>query len=179
MTASFCAPMFFALCEEGRYPVLLTYGPYAKGLAFQDGYPDAWETMAREHPDVAAGSTNLYQNWEVVDPEKWVPHGYACVRVDSRGCGRSPGYVDPFSPRETRDFDGVHRLGRRAAVEQRQGRPQRDFVLRDQSVAGRLAAASASGSDVRLGRRCGVVPRHFASRRHLFAPSGRTGTTCR
>src|ERR1700676_4315942 len=89
---------------EGRYPVLLTYGPYAKGLAFQDGYPDAWATMVREHPNVAAGSTNLYQNWEVVDPEKWVPHGYVCVRVDSRGCGRSPGYVDPFSRRETRDF---------------------------------------------------------------------------
>jgi predicted acyl esterase len=94
----------FRPTSEGRYPVLLTYGPYAKGLAFQDGYPDAWETMAREHPDVLAGSTNLYQNWEVVDPEKWVPHGYVCVRVDSRGCGRSPGFVDPFSPRETRDF---------------------------------------------------------------------------
>ena len=48
--------------NEGRYPVLLTYGPYAKGLAFQDGYPDAWETMVREHADVAAGSTNIYQN---------------------------------------------------------------------------------------------------------------------
>jgi predicted acyl esterase len=94
----------FRPVSEGRYPVLLTYGPYAKGLSFQDGYPDAWETMAREHPDVPAGSSNLYQNWEVVDPEKWVPHDYVCVRVDSRGCGRSPGYVDPFSPRETRDF---------------------------------------------------------------------------
>src|ERR1700704_3672019 len=94
----------FRPASEGRYPVLLTYGPYAKGLAFQEGYPDAWATMVREHPDVAEGSTNLYQNWEVVDPEKWVPHGYACVRVDSRGCGRSPGYVDPFSPRETQDF---------------------------------------------------------------------------
>ncbi|MFQ5520068.1 MAG: CocE/NonD family hydrolase, partial [Candidatus Methylomirabilia bacterium] len=27
-----------------------------------------------------------------------------CVRVDSRGCGRSPGYIDHFSPRETKDF---------------------------------------------------------------------------
>ncbi|MGH9807481.1 MAG: hypothetical protein ACRD9W_09520, partial [Terriglobia bacterium] len=26
-----------------------------------------------------------YQNWEVVDPEKWVRDGYAIVRVDSRG----------------------------------------------------------------------------------------------
>jgi predicted acyl esterase len=88
----------------GRYPVILTYGPYAKGLAFQEGYPSAWQRMVAEHPDVAHGSSNLYQSWEVVDPEKWVPDGYACVRVDSRGAGRSPGYIDHFSPRETKDF---------------------------------------------------------------------------
>jgi predicted acyl esterase len=94
----------FRPITEGQFPVLLSYGPYAKGLAFQDGYPSAWDRMVQEHPDVAAGSSNLYQNWEVVDPEKWVPHGYACMRVDSRGCGNSPGLVDPFSPRETLDF---------------------------------------------------------------------------
>ncbi len=90
--------------REGKYPVILAYGPYAKGLAFQEGYPDQWQRMAEQHPDVTEGSTNKYQSWEVVDPEKWVPDGYACVRVDSRGTGRSPGYVDHFSPRETRDF---------------------------------------------------------------------------
>ena len=94
----------FRPARQGRFAVLLGYGAYAKGLAFQDGYPSAWDRMVHDHPDVAAGSSNLHQNWEVVDPEKWVPHGYACVRVDSRGCGRSPGYVDHFSPRETRDF---------------------------------------------------------------------------
>jgi hypothetical protein len=90
--------------REGRYPVILAYGPYAKGLSFQEGYPSAWQRMAAEHPDVPYGSSNLYQSWEVVDPEKWVPHGYACVRVDSRGAGRSPGIIDHFSPRETKDF---------------------------------------------------------------------------
>jgi uncharacterized protein len=94
----------FRPIADGRYPVILTYGPYAKGLAFQDGYPSAWQRMADRHPDVSAGSSNLYQSWEVVDPEKWVPHDYACVRVDSRGCGCSPGYIDHFSPRETKDF---------------------------------------------------------------------------
>ena len=94
----------FRPIAEGRYPVILTYGPYAKGLAFQEGYPSAWNRMAELHPDVTAGSTNKYQNWEVVDPEKWVPEGYVCVRVDSRGCGRSPGYIQHFSPRETDDF---------------------------------------------------------------------------
>ena len=94
----------FRPAKEGRYPVILSYGPYAKGLAFQDGYPSAWQRMLAEHPDVAYGSSNLYQSWEVVDPEKWVPEGYACVRFDSRGAGRSPGFIDHFSPRETKDF---------------------------------------------------------------------------
>ena len=28
----------------------LTYGPYAKGLAFQKGYPSAWQAMIAEPP---------------------------------------------------------------------------------------------------------------------------------
>ena len=98
-----CADVFRPI-KVGRYPVILSYGPYAKGLAFQDGYPSAWQRMADKHPDVTAGSTNKYQSWEVVDPEKWVPHDYVCVRVDSRGAGCSPGYIDHWSPRETKDF---------------------------------------------------------------------------
>ena len=94
----------FRPLHEGKFPVILSYGPYAKNLAFQDGYPSAWQRMADKHPDVTAGSSNLYQSWEVVDPEKWVPHNYACVRVDSRGAGCSPGFIDHFSPRETKDF---------------------------------------------------------------------------
>jgi len=94
----------FRPVKDGKFPVILSYGPYAKNLAFQDGYPSAWQRMAEKHPDVTAGSTNLYQSWEVVDPEKWVPHDYACMRVDSRGAGCSPGFIDHFSPRETKDF---------------------------------------------------------------------------
>jgi putative CocE/NonD family hydrolase len=94
----------FRPISDGKYPVILSYGPYAKGLAFQDGYPNQWQRMIEQHPEVAAGSTNKYQNWEVVDPEKWVPESYVCIRVDARGCGNSPGYVDHFSARETKDF---------------------------------------------------------------------------
>jgi len=90
--------------DDGRYPVILAYGPFGKGLAFQEGNASAWERLTTEFPEVAAGSTNTYQCWEVVDPEKWVPDGYACVRVDSRGAGRSPGFLDVFSPRETQDL---------------------------------------------------------------------------
>jgi predicted acyl esterase len=94
----------FRPVAEGKYPALVSYGPYGKGLAFQEGYKTAWEIMAREFPDAVAGSSNQYQNWEVVDPEKWVPDGYVCVRVDSRGAGRSPGYLSHNDARENKDF---------------------------------------------------------------------------
>ena len=91
--------------KAGKFPVIMTYGPYAKGLAWQDDlYKGSWELFSGEHPDAVAGSSNLYQSWETVDPEHWVPDGYACVRIDSRGAGRSPGYQDPWSPRETDDY---------------------------------------------------------------------------
>jgi len=94
----------FRPASEGRFPVILSYGPYGKGLAFQDGYKTAWDIMARDYPDAVAGSSNKYANWETVDPEKWVPDGYACVRVDSRGAGRSPGFLCHNNARETRDI---------------------------------------------------------------------------
>ncbi|HEX6145421.1 MAG TPA: CocE/NonD family hydrolase [Acidimicrobiia bacterium] len=89
---------------DGRHPVILSYGPYGKGLAFQEGYRPQWDYMVEHYPEVAQGTSNRYQNWEVVDPEKWVPDGYVCVRVDSRGTGRSPGEVDVWSRREGLDF---------------------------------------------------------------------------
>jgi uncharacterized protein len=88
----------------GKYPVILSYGPYAKGLAFQEKYKANWARLIAAAPEVLQGSSNKYQVWELVDPEKWVPDGYACVRVDSRGAGRSPGYIDIWSPREARDL---------------------------------------------------------------------------
>ena len=94
----------FRPAGPGPYPVILSYGPYGKGLAFQDGYPSAWRILEEKFPDAVAGSSNRFQNWEVVDPEKWVPDGYACIRVDSRGAGRSEGMVDLHAPRETRDM---------------------------------------------------------------------------
>ena len=88
----------------GRYPVILSHGVYAKGLPFNgDIYRMQWEKLVAKDPTVLEGSSNRYQSWEVTDPERWVPHGYALVRVDSRGAGRSPGVLDPRSPREYED----------------------------------------------------------------------------
>jgi predicted acyl esterase len=89
---------------QGKHPVILSYGPYAKGLSFQEGYKGNWARLIEAAPEVLVGSTNKYQNWELVDPERWVPEGYACVRIDSRGAGRSPGMLDVWSPRETSDL---------------------------------------------------------------------------
>ncbi|MGZ8197429.1 MAG: CocE/NonD family hydrolase [Burkholderiales bacterium] len=90
--------------EDVRCPVILTYGIYAKGLAYQDGYPMQWEKMVSDHPEILRMSSNKYQNWETTDPECWVPHGYAVVRVDSRGAGWSPGFMDPACPLEIEDL---------------------------------------------------------------------------
>jgi predicted acyl esterase len=85
-------------------PVIMSMGPYAKALPFQEGFRERWERLLGEHPDVLDGSTGRHANWETVDPEQWVPAGYACVRVDSRGAGRSPGVLDLWSAREAADF---------------------------------------------------------------------------
>ena len=142
----------------GRFPVILTYGPYGKGLHFEDLYSDQWRRMVGPHPEVMAGSTCKYQNWEVVDPEKWVPDGYACVRVDSRGAGRSPGLLDIWSARETPGLPRLRRVGGGTAVEQRQGRPERDLVLRDEPVAGGGPPAAAPRRDLHLGGRGRLLP---------------------
>jgi len=94
----------FRPAANGQYPVILAYGPYAKGLNFAEGYADPWNIMLKSHPEVAAKSSNRYQAWEVVDPERWVPDGYICIRIDARGWGRSPGYIEPWSPREALDM---------------------------------------------------------------------------
>jgi len=94
----------FRPVKDGPCPVIMSYGPYAKGLAMREGYKSAWMRMTAAHPDIAEGSSNRYQNWELFDPEKWAPDGYVCLRVDSRGAGRSPGYLDVWSPREAQDI---------------------------------------------------------------------------
>lgn len=94
----------FRPTHNKKCPVILSYGPYGKGLSFQEGYKTAWDIMERENPDVIRGSSNKYQNWEVVDPEKWVPDDYICIRIDSRGAGRSPGFMDHNNARETKDI---------------------------------------------------------------------------
>jgi len=38
--------------DEGRHPVILSYGPYAKGLSFQEGYKSMWARLIKAAPEV-------------------------------------------------------------------------------------------------------------------------------
>ncbi len=90
---------------EGRYPVVMAMGIYGKDAHFGDAFKSQWDNLLRVYPDLCAnGSTGQYLRWEVVDPERWVPDGFVVVNIDSRGSGKSPGYLDPFSTRETTDY---------------------------------------------------------------------------
>ena len=95
----------FRPLDQGEYPVILSHGVYAKGLPFSGPiYRMQWEKLLAKDPTVLEGSTNRYQAWEVTDPERWVPHGYLVVRVDSRGAGWSPGVLWPRNPLEYEDI---------------------------------------------------------------------------
>lgn len=90
---------------EGRFPILMSLGIYGKDVHFADAYKLQWEKLKTLNPGlVGDGSSGKYLRWEKIDPERWVPDGYAVISVDGRGSGQSPGYLDPFSPRETQDY---------------------------------------------------------------------------
>jgi predicted acyl esterase len=77
--------------DGGKFPAILNLGPYQKDKVW---IPPA---TLEEQP-------NPLMNWETVNPEWWVPRGYACVRVDGRGSGKSPGQCEPWSLQEAIDF---------------------------------------------------------------------------
>ena len=58
----------FRPVADGKYPVILSYGPYAKGLSFQEAYKGNWARLIKSAPEVLQGSSNKYQNWELIEP---------------------------------------------------------------------------------------------------------------
>jgi uncharacterized protein len=55
-------------------------------------------------PEDLEEKANPYLAWETGNPLWWCPRGYALVRVDARGAGKSPGPSDPNSYAEAVDF---------------------------------------------------------------------------
>jgi predicted acyl esterase len=72
-------------------PALINLGPYQKDKLWIP-------------PDNLEEKPNPLMNWETVNPLWWVPRGYAAVRVDGRGSGKSPGQCEPWSLAESIDF---------------------------------------------------------------------------
>jgi putative CocE/NonD family hydrolase len=74
-----------------RVPALLNLGPYQKDKLWIP-------------PENLEEKPNPLMNWETVNPLWWVPRGYAAVRIDGRGSGKSPGQCEPWSLAESIDF---------------------------------------------------------------------------
>jgi predicted acyl esterase len=80
---------------NGRFPVITTLSSYQKDKVWIP-------------PNDLGEKANPYMNWETPNPLWWVPRGYALLRIDGRGSGKSPGRTDPWSPAEARDYyDGI------------------------------------------------------------------------
>lgn len=100
--SSVCADIFRP-DAAGGFPVIVTLGPYPKDVHFRDWVPAAYEKLPEQGP---------YMHWETVNPEWWVPNGYAVARADTRGSGKSPGRPRHLSRQEAEDFyDVVEWLG--------------------------------------------------------------------
>src|SRR6187200_1962723 len=76
---------------DGKFPTILNLGPYQKDKLWVP-------------PPTLEEAPTPSMNWETVTPEWWVPKGYAAVRVDGRGSGKSPGQCEPWSLAEAIDF---------------------------------------------------------------------------
>jgi predicted acyl esterase len=75
---------------DERFPAIMNLGPYQKDKVWIP-------------PDDLEEDANEYMNWETANPLWWCPRGYALVRVDTRGTGKSPGKSEPSSYQEGLD----------------------------------------------------------------------------
>jgi predicted acyl esterase len=86
----------------GRFPVIANLSSYMK------------DKLWVPPPDLEE-KPNPYMNWETPNPLWWVPRGYALLRIDGRGSGKSPGLTDPWSASEARDYyDGIEWAARQS-----------------------------------------------------------------
>jgi predicted acyl esterase len=99
---------------EGKYPAILCIGPMGK--CFHDGSicdeaslleHEEWEDGWFEGNPIDAawgGGPMPWEKGEGATSKDWVPRGYALVRIDSRGVGKSEGGQEMFSAQEARDY---------------------------------------------------------------------------
>ena len=93
----YVAANVFRPAAPGEYPAILSMSAYGKDVATRDFNPPQWNAMLAGVPDLCATSSCEHHVWETPDPEVWVPFGYAVVRIDAPGSGKSPGFLNILS----------------------------------------------------------------------------------
>jgi len=97
-----CADIFRPDGGAERFPVIMNIGPYHKDKLWVP-------------PADLEEAPNPYMNWEAANPMWWCPRGYALVRVDTRGSGKSPGKSEPSSYQEALDsYDCIEWIARQS-----------------------------------------------------------------
>ncbi|GLI78468.1 hypothetical protein PoHVEF18_006783 [Penicillium ochrochloron] len=82
---------------EGKYPSLVTYGPYVKDIYYGDFHEKSFSEVNPAHK-------SKYSAWETPDPVYWTKRGYVVVRADEQGLGQSPGLLDTVSASTANSF---------------------------------------------------------------------------
>jgi len=85
------ADLFRPDADGEKFPVILNMGIYQKDKLWVPPHD------LEEKP-------NPYMNWETVNPEWWCPRGYASLRIDERGSGKTPGQLIAYTAQESLDF---------------------------------------------------------------------------
>ncbi|MES2265054.1 MAG: CocE/NonD family hydrolase [Pseudomonadota bacterium] len=97
----------FRPAEPGHYPVVMNKGFYGKSF-YHDCISSEADVLRKEAMEDRYFSGNpdgaQYENHESVDSSVWVPAGYVCIRVESRGVCKSPGLQAPLSVQEAEDY---------------------------------------------------------------------------
>ena len=91
--------------KDGKYPVILALAAYGKDNSWREYFPQAFKEELAVNPGLCQnGSECKHLPYEAPDPERWVPKGFVIVHIDTRGAAKSPGYLDPWSQQEARDY---------------------------------------------------------------------------
>lgn len=77
-------------------PVIASMSPYGKDVHWPDRFPLYDLVEPGEH-----------MVWETPDPRWWTDRGFAVVRADARGTGKTPGRLDLFGRTDAEDFHDV------------------------------------------------------------------------
>ncbi|GJF34877.1 peptidase S15 [Kitasatospora sp. NE20-6] len=89
----------FRPAAPGTYPVIVSCGPYGKAFNHHSVCSEAdLERHEQMEEDYFSGNAEglQFENHETVNTATWVPDGYAVVRVDMPGSGKSPGQLAPW-----------------------------------------------------------------------------------